>query len=39
MFLADSGNYIDELKQIANKYNSVPIGIIYRGEDPITSNI
>ena len=37
LFLADTGVYIDELKQIANKYNSVPIGIIYRGEDPITS--
>ncbi len=39
LFNAESGKFIDELKQIANKYNSVPIGIIYRGEDPITSKI
>ena len=31
--------YIDELKQIANKYNSVPIGIKYKGTDPINSKI
>jgi len=37
LFMAENGTFIDELKQIANKYNSVPIGIIYRGEDPITS--
>jgi hypothetical protein len=37
LFLAENGKYIDELKQIANKFNEVPIGIIYRGEDPITS--
>jgi hypothetical protein len=39
IFSADTGEFLDELKQIANKYNSVPIGIIYKGTDPITSNI
>ena len=37
IFSADTGAYIDELKQISNKYNSVPIGIKYREMDPISS--
>lgn len=38
IFNADDGIFIDELKQGANKFPSVPIGIKYKGVDPITSN-
>jgi hypothetical protein len=37
LFNAQDGKYHDELKQIANKFPPVPIGIKYRGADPITS--
>jgi WD40 repeat protein len=37
IFDSKSGIYIDELKQSANKYPHVPIGIKYKGVDPITS--
>jgi hypothetical protein len=39
LFSAVNGDYFDELKQGANKHDSVPIGIIYKGVDPISSNI
>jgi len=37
LFDAEDGKYQDELKQIANKFPPVPIGIKYRGVDPISS--
>jgi len=39
IFNAEDGVYQDELKQIANKFPPVPIGIKYRGIDPISSKI
>lgn len=36
IFKADTGEYIDELKQISNKYLSIPIGIKFKGIDPIS---
>jgi hypothetical protein len=38
LFSADTGEFFDEFRHISNKYSSVPIGIKYRGADPITSN-
>ena len=34
LFLAENGEFIDELKQIASKYKDVPIGIKYYYADP-----
>lgn len=39
IFKVSDGSFIDELKQGANKYPPVPIGIKYKGVDPITSMI
>lgn len=39
LFNAQDGKYQDELKQIANKFLPVPVGIKYRGVDPISSKI
>jgi len=39
LYSAENGEYIDELKQISNKFNPVPIGIKYTGTDPINSKI
>lgn len=39
LFNAKNGTFIDELKQGANKYPPVPIGIKYKGVDPITSKL
>ena len=39
LFSADDGKYFDELKQISNKYPPIPIGIKYRGYDPISKTI
>ena len=37
LYKANTGEYIDDLKQGSNKIHSVPIGIKYKGVDPITS--
>jgi len=37
IFLAENGEYIDSLKQIASKYKDVPIGIEYFLADPFES--
>ena len=37
LFYADDGKYIDELNQATEKYNEIPIGIIYFYLDPFVS--
>ena len=39
IFEAETGEHVDELKQIANKFTSVPVGINYRGVDPLTREV
>ena len=39
LFKSNSGEYIDELRQIANKYSEIPIGIEYYITDPLVSKI
>ncbi len=39
LFHSNSGEYIDELRQISNKYSEIPIGIEYYITDPLVSKI
>ena len=37
LFKSETGEYIDELRQIANKYKDIPIGVKYYIADPLQS--